>query len=126
MPLRTYYFRSEQLSLFYSHYNHKAQGATTMGRGNDAIPSWSGFNYQGKITILCALQEINKNWSVEEYSIELEKHEDFTILRKNKTLALYQVKAIFSQKNIIITRALHPETVLPQSLLSIKMDVETT
>ena len=97
-----------------------------MGRGNDAIPSWSGFNYQGKITILCALQEINKNWSVEEYSIELEKHEDFTILRKNKTLALYQVKAIFSPKNIIITRALHPETVLPQSLLSIKMDVETT
>lgn len=29
-------------------------------RGNDAIPTWSGFNYQGKITLLCSLIEINK------------------------------------------------------------------
>lgn len=66
--------------------------------GNDAIPSWSGFNYQGKMAILCALQEINKNNSVDEYSIELERQEDFAILHNDTTLALYQVKAVLSQK----------------------------
>lgn len=66
--------------------------------GNDAIPSWSGFNYQGKMAILCALQEINKNNNVDEYSIELERQEDFAILNNDTTIALYQVKAVLSQK----------------------------
>lgn len=79
-------------------YDQNAQGAEIMERGNDAIPSWSGFNFQGKMAILCALQVINKNSNVGDYSIELEKHEDFTILKKDKTIALYQVKAILSQK----------------------------
>ena len=30
-----------------------------MGRGNDAIPTWSGFNYQGKMMLLYVLELIN-------------------------------------------------------------------
>lgn len=69
-----------------------------MARGNDAIPSWSGFNYQGKVAILCALQQINQNANIEDYSIELEKREDFTVLKGEKAVALYQVKAVLSKK----------------------------
>lgn len=28
------------------------EGVMVVGRGNDAIPTWSGFNYQGKIVVL--------------------------------------------------------------------------
>ena len=31
-----------------------------MGRGNDAIPTWSGFNYQGKMMLLYVLELINQ------------------------------------------------------------------
>ena len=30
-----------------------------LSRGNDAIPSWSGFNYQGKMMLLCTIEKIN-------------------------------------------------------------------
>ena len=56
-----------------------------MGRGNDAIPTWSGFNYQGKMMLLYVLELINqiakdKNKDIGTYSVELEKTEDFCII----------------------------------------------
>ena len=49
-----------------------------VGRGNDAIPTWSGFNYQGKMMLLYVLELINqivkdKNKDIDAYSVELEK-----------------------------------------------------
>lgn len=89
-----------------------------MSRGNDAIPSWSGFNYQGKIAILCALQQINQKANFKDYSIELEKQEDFTILKGEKAIALYQVKALLSKKkHRYYTLAAPPEESAAQKLL---------
>lgn len=76
-------------------------------RGNDAIPSWSGYNYQGKITLLCSLNEINKivatgltESSFDGCYIEVEKTEDFVIFISEKVEALYQVKAYLSSDKI--------------------------
>ena len=47
-----------------------------MGRGNDAIPTWSGFNYQGKMMLLYVLELINQIEQDKDekiYSVELEK-----------------------------------------------------
>ena len=68
-----------------------------MPRGNDAIPSWSGYNYQGKIALLCALEKINSVVNVDGYSLELEKEEDFIIRRGEAAQEIYQVKATLSQ-----------------------------
>ena len=54
-----------------------------MGRGNDAIPTWSGFNYQGKMMLLYVLELINQIEQDKDekiYSVELEKAEDFCII----------------------------------------------
>ena len=69
-------------------------------RGNDAIPSWSGFNYQGKIMLLCVLTKINdilNPSSLKEYSVELEKQEDFVIFHNKQPELFYQVKATLSK-----------------------------
>jgi hypothetical protein len=72
-------------------------------RGNDAIPTWSGFNYQGKITLLCSLIEINKLISkgynqdyLDDCYVEIEKTEDFVLYLQGKVKSLYQVKAYLS------------------------------
>lgn len=73
-------------------------------RGNDAVPTWSGFNYQGKITLLCSLIEINKmiikdsdiHHISDDCYVEIEKTEDFVIFIQGKVKALYQVKAYLS------------------------------
>lgn len=72
-------------------------------RGNDAIPTWSGFNYQGKITLLCVLLEINqlilkgyKPELLDDCHVEIEKTEDFVLVVQGKVKALYQVKAYLS------------------------------
>ena len=74
-----------------------------MGRGNDAIPSWSGFNYQGKMALLCVLEMINSiadKSVLADYWVELEKTEDFVIGRSHAILALYQVKAVLSHADL--------------------------
>jgi len=60
-------------------------------RGNDAIPSWSGYNYQGKITLLCSLNEINRivatgltESAFDGCYVEVEKNEDFVIFISEK------------------------------------------
>ena len=52
-------------------------------RGNDAIPSWSGFNYQGKVMLLYVLQLINNLPAneISSYQVELEAREDFVIIK---------------------------------------------
>lgn len=70
-------------------------------RGNDAIPTWSGFNYQGKVTLLAAFMEINYLLSkkieiTDAMYIEIEKTEDFIIYIDNKVKSLNQVKAWLS------------------------------
>lgn len=73
-------------------------------RGNDATPTWSGFNYQGKITLLSALIEINillkDDLSLNQSYIEIEKTEDFIIYINNKVVSLNQVKAYLSATKV--------------------------
>lgn len=73
-------------------------------RGNDAIPTWSGFNYQGKITLLCSLIEINKLIAkgyrqelLNDCYVEIEKTEDFVLFLQGNVKSLYQVKAYLSK-----------------------------
>lgn len=73
-----------------------------VGRGNDAIPTWSGFNYQGKMMLLYVLELINqiakdKNKDIGTYSVELEKTEDFCIICNSEYRSFHQVKAYLSK-----------------------------
>lgn len=73
-----------------------------MGRGNDAIPTWSGFNYQGKMMLLYVLELINQivkdqNKDIDAYSVELEKTEDFCIICDSEYKSFHQVKAYLSK-----------------------------
>ena len=67
-------------------------------RGNDAIPSWSGFNYQGKVMLLYVLQLINNLPAneISSYQVELEAREDFVIIKNGIPQSLHQVKAHLS------------------------------
>ena len=74
-----------------------------MGRGNDAIPTWSGFNYQGKMMLLYVLELINqiakdKNKDIGTYSVELEKTEDFCIICNSEYRSFHQVKAYLGDR----------------------------
>ncbi len=68
---------------------------------HDAVPSWSGYNYQGEIAIYVALCKIIdckiKNIDISIYKMELEKVEDFSIIRtvnaNNVYETIHQVKA---------------------------------
>ena len=62
----------------------------------DASPSWNGYNHQGKIGIFVVLKMINDlNLtldSCEDYDLELEWLEDFSIKKNNVYIAIHQVK----------------------------------
>lgn len=71
-------------------------------KSNDATPSWNGFNFQGFITVLRTLQYMN-NLPEEEYSnysVEIEKYEDFIIYKNNVAQELFQVKAYVTEKSM--------------------------
>ncbi|AUA33481.1 hypothetical protein CWR53_13210 [Pseudomonas sp. SGAir0191] len=62
----------------------------------DASPSWSGFNYQGKIALYYALALINKEAAdadLSAFSLMLESTEDFEIRKNDKSISIHQVKA---------------------------------
>lgn len=70
----------------------------------DATASWSGYTYQGKVAIYITLKKINylrsikPDCSIENYYLELEWMEDFSILYRNDSGVLvyesiHQVKA---------------------------------
>ena len=76
-----------------------------MGRGNDAIPTWSGFNYQGKMMLLYVLELINqigKDKDIDTYSVELEKTEDFCIICDSEYKSFHQVKAYLSKNKCLL------------------------
>lgn len=63
----------------------------------DATSSWSGFNYQGNVTIYTAICLLNKIGTNEEeirkYEIEIEQNEDFSIYFNGELYSLHQVKS---------------------------------
>lgn len=65
----------------------------------DASSSWSGYQYQGKITIYIALQLINQcvrnpdSMDIRKYFIEVEHREDLAIKKENEYISFHQVKA---------------------------------
>ncbi len=68
---------------------------------HDAIPTWSGFIYQGRIVVYLAIKKIielkndNKLLEIEKYTIEMEKSEDIAIVYKDKDkkyTSIHQVK----------------------------------
>ncbi|BAK76710.1 hypothetical protein NH8B_1895 [Pseudogulbenkiania sp. NH8B] len=62
----------------------------------DASPSWSGFNYQGKVALYYALTLINAepvDADLSNCSLMLESTEDFEILRNGAPVSFHQVKA---------------------------------
>ncbi len=62
----------------------------------DASPSWSGFNYQGKVALYYALRLINAepvDADLSNYSLMLESTEDFEIRRDGDPVSFHQVKA---------------------------------
>lgn len=62
----------------------------------DASPSWSGFNYQGKVALHYALTLINAQPAAHDFSttdLMLEANEDFEILVNGQSVSFHQVKA---------------------------------
>lgn len=62
----------------------------------DASPSWSGFNYQGKIALYYAVKMINEKPAgadLSNYSLMLESTEDFEIQCVGTPISIHQVKA---------------------------------
>ncbi|MBO1307299.1 hypothetical protein JZO70_14065 [Enterococcus sp. 669A] len=76
---------------------------------NDAIPTWSGFNYQGKCVIFRAITKINALWDdgtsetevkkiLDNYSIEIELKEDFVLYERDIPVEYIQVKAALASR----------------------------
>ncbi|MCH7391472.1 ABC-three component system protein [Acinetobacter dispersus] len=71
---------------------------------HDAVPSWNGFNYQGKVGLYVCLKNILEkltssdinsvefNNFLDSYSIEYEWIEDFSIKNNESYISLHQVK----------------------------------
>jgi hypothetical protein len=63
----------------------------------DAIPSWNGYDYQGRIAIVVALQVLNKIKDTPEmvaaYDFAIEDIEDFAIYYSGELKSIHQVKA---------------------------------
>lgn len=71
---------------------------------HDAVPSWNGFNYQGKVGLYVCLENILEKLNITElnseafntflnsYSIEYEWIEDFSIKENELYISLHQVK----------------------------------
>jgi len=67
---------------------------------HDASPTWSGFNYQGKIALFHTLKEINRKLSLDAtqsfdgYELLVENNEDFDIKLPTGFVSFHQVKAL--------------------------------
>ena len=78
----------------------------------DASFSWNGYNYQGKVALFMALNKIGElndaNEDLNEYFLELEWFEDFSIKKNSRYITIHQVKtyntsALSSYKEAIWT-----------------------
>lgn len=69
---------------------------------HDAVPTWSGFLYQGRIAVYLAVRKINElreagnESEIKKYALEMEKCEDIAVVYmdgNNKTYhSIHQVK----------------------------------
>lgn len=69
---------------------------------HDAVPTWSGFLYQGRVAVYLAirkiieLSEVGKSSEIEKYALEMEKCEDIAIVytdgNNKKYYSIHQVK----------------------------------
>lgn len=62
---------------------------------HSAVPSWSGFQYQGKVALCVVLDYIlkTKQAELEDYFLELEWYEDFSIVKNTEYVSVHQVKS---------------------------------
>lgn len=62
----------------------------------DASFSWNGYNYQGKVGLFIALKKIEElieaGEDINEYFLELEYLEDFSIKKNDEYITIHQVK----------------------------------
>lgn len=62
-----------------------------------AISSWDGYEYQGHLaiyyTLSVILEKLNNNESLDDYILQIEGEEDFSIKKDKKYISLHQVKA---------------------------------
>lgn len=71
---------------------------------HDAVPTWSGFLYQGRIAVYLAIRKINelraggKESEIEKYELEMEKCEDIALVhidgKDRKYHSIHQVKNV--------------------------------
>jgi hypothetical protein len=62
---------------------------------HNAVSSWSGYDYQGRVAIYWALCVINEKVDLDytDYELEIENLEDFTIRYKGNPISIHQVKS---------------------------------
>lgn len=82
---------------------YKSRGMFVDSNNNDAIASWSGYSYQGKVSILCTIERLNTLYGKpgwENWKLQLEKLQDFVLINDTVIDSLWQVKARLSTKKI--------------------------
>lgn len=63
---------------------------------HDAVPTWSGFVYQGRITVYLAVKKIyelsvlGKEKEIQNYYVEMEKCEDISFLYRDEEGEKYE------------------------------------
>lgn len=74
-------------------------GDVIIMKGQDATPSWEGYEYQGHIALNYAIKNISDiikkdNWKeeIKKYKIQVEGEEDFAIIKDDNYISLHQVK----------------------------------
>lgn len=66
----------------------------------NALPSWSGYEFQGQIALIVVLEMmIKREFPIEKCELMLEDIEDFSIYAENRRISTHQVKAT-KDKNI--------------------------
>ncbi|NUH86247.1 hypothetical protein HUN92_21615 [Bacillus firmus] len=62
---------------------------------HSAVPTWSGFEYQGKVSIYWLMTQLNQIGieQAEDYSLQIEHLEDFGVSYKGNPVTIHQVKA---------------------------------
>ncbi|MEC0235681.1 hypothetical protein P4H71_15225 [Paenibacillus kribbensis] len=64
---------------------------------HSAVPTWSGFDYQGQVSIYWVIKQLNQMdlscVQLNDYELQLESLEDFSIDFKGYPLTIHQVKA---------------------------------
>lgn len=64
---------------------------------HSAVPTWSGFDYQGQVSIYWVMKQLNQmdlsSIKLKDYDLQIESLEDFSINQKGFPMTIHQVKA---------------------------------